>query len=382
MNDDASLYLIFHGRFPSEKAASLFAAKSAEAFAVCGRAVTLVVPDRHTGIGENPFSYYRVRDNFSIVRTWVLDAFRVSWIPQTLMFWISYISFSVSSVVWLVRHADRSSLVYSNELLPLWFASFFFRNTYYEMHDFPESKLRLFGRMVRRIRWILIHNKWKTEQAVEKLGVSNEKIITEPNAVDLDEFAITVSRDDARAQLGIPQDRTVVLYTGHLYGWKGVDTLAEAARRLPDRFVVYFVGGTEGHVRMFRDKFSGDSRIEIVGHRPHREMPIWQVAADVCVLPNTAKEAISKYYTSPMKLFEYMTSRRPIVATRIPSIQEIARDTVVYAEPDDSDSLAEAIQRAVKGGVEVQDKIERAFSYATQHTWDERAKRILRFTDQ
>ena len=35
------LFLIFHGRLPSEKAASLFAAKEAESFADAGCAVTL-----------------------------------------------------------------------------------------------------------------------------------------------------------------------------------------------------------------------------------------------------------------------------------------------------------------------------------------------------
>jgi glycosyltransferase involved in cell wall biosynthesis len=53
---------------------------------------------------------------------------------------------------------------------------------------------------------------------------------------------------------------------------------------------------------------------------------MWQKAADALVLPNTAKEDISKYYTSPMKLFEYMASRRPIVATNIPSITEIINE--------------------------------------------------------
>lgn len=55
------LFLIFHGRLPSEKAASLFAAKEAESFADAGCAVTLYVPRKKAAIEADPYEFYKVK---------------------------------------------------------------------------------------------------------------------------------------------------------------------------------------------------------------------------------------------------------------------------------------------------------------------------------
>src|SRR5262249_46193853 len=150
--------------------------------------------------------------------------------------------------------------------------------------------------------------------------------------------------EEARKRLGLSTDLRMVVYTGHLYSWKGVDTLAEAARLLSDDIRIFVVGGTPDDIRNFRQICTGVANLSIVGHRNHAQVPIWQKSADVLVLPNTARENISKYYTSPMKLFEYMASGRPIVATDLPSIMEILnRDMAFICKPDDAAAMAAAI---------------------------------------
>src|SRR3989338_7168842 len=86
-------------------------------------------------------------------------------------------------------------------------------------------------------------------------------------------------------------------------------------------FAVGFVGGTEkdrAKVKVKSEKLKNKDNVKIIEHRPHDEIPFWLRAADILVLPNTAIEDISKYYTSPMKLFEYMASGRPIVPSDLP----------------------------------------------------------------
>lgn len=373
------LFLIFHGRFPGEKAASIFAAKSAEAFADTGMKVVLIVPRRIGRETADPYAYYHIKKNFRTVYLPVIDLYFIPF-GRRLSFWVSFISFSISSFCYLAVTASRSDTIYSNETLPLFLASFVFPATFYEMHDFPESKIFFFGVLLRRMKWLLIHNRWKTERVMERFAIPRSKIITEPNAVDISEFGIASSRADARARLQLAQDKKIIVYTGHLYSWKGVNTLAESARELPTDYLIVFVGGTSEDAQRFRKLYGNISNISIVGWRPYAQIPLWQKAADALALPNTAKEDISKYYTSPMKLFEYMASRVPIVASRIPSIEEIvAEREVFFAEADNPLSFAETIENAVVNRKEAETRAERAYAKALEFTWDKRAQRIISF---
>ncbi|MEK7596493.1 MAG: hypothetical protein AAB450_00010, partial [Patescibacteria group bacterium] len=112
-----NLFLIFHGRFPSEKAASLFAAKSAEAFADEGIETILVVPRRISRKKTNPYDFYQIKNNFKIVYLPIIDFFNLP-LPKVFSFWVSFISFSMSVFFYLVFEARFRDLIYSNESLP------------------------------------------------------------------------------------------------------------------------------------------------------------------------------------------------------------------------------------------------------------------------
>jgi glycosyltransferase involved in cell wall biosynthesis len=105
-------------------------------------------------------------------------------------------------------------------------------------------------------------------------------------------------------------------------------------------------------------------------------MPVWQKAADVLVIPNTAKEKISKYYTSPMKLFEYLASEKPIAASNIPSIKEIYEsEPVHFFNPDDAVSLANIINSILT--IEYnKNEYSSPRKFIKYHSWVNRAKRI------
>jgi glycosyltransferase involved in cell wall biosynthesis len=109
-------------------------------------------------------------------------------------------------------------------------------------------------------------------------------------------------------------------------------------------------------------------------------MPIFQKSADILVIPNSGKEDISRLYTSPMKLFEYMASGVPVVASDLPSIREIlSENNSVLFIPDDANSLADAIKK-ILGNPALADKISKqALSDVQKYTWNNRAKEIISF---
>lgn len=344
--------------------------------------MTLLVP-RRLGIDKsNPFGFYGVHKNFHIAYLPTVDLF---WVPlfSRIAFHVSLFVFAISTLGYLLARSNRADVIYSNEHLPLLLASCVRKNTFYEVHDMPERNHLFYKFLFRRIKGAVITNRWKLERVAKMFTLPSTKLFYETNAVDVSNFDIAISKEEARAKLGIEFSVPIVLYTGHLYSWKGVDTLARATELLGNRTAVYVVGGTNEDVARFRKRFGHITNLHIVGYRSHKEIPLWQKASDVVVLPNTAREDISKYYTSPMKLFEYMASKRPVVATDIPSIREIVDDTsTVIVSPDDPEAMAKGIVEILENNDHAKKITEKAYQDVLLHTWGKRAKRILDFLEK
>jgi glycosyltransferase involved in cell wall biosynthesis len=367
--------LIFNGRFPSEKADSLFAVLDARSFASEGVSVEVVVP-RRFGHKKDPFEFYGIKEKIELKYLPVIDLYFLP-LPKSFAYFVGILSFSLSCFVYAIFSSDQNDIFYSNEILPI-FPISFLRKTFYEMHDYPESKKGFFGMMIRRISKILIHNSWKTKKAIEEFGLNPNKIITLPNAVSLKEFDIATNKEQARNILNLPLNKKIVVYTGHFYSWKGVDLLALAGQDL-SQYEFYFVGGNPKSVLEYKAKFTSPN-LHFLGYRPHKEIPIWQKSADCLVIPNTAKEDISKYYTSPMKLFEYMASGVPIVASSIPSIMEIVSEKeVTFFEPDNKESLKDKIVRVLQDIEGMRELTTNARNKVQNYTWEKRAKKIIKF---
>ncbi|MEY4747472.1 MAG: hypothetical protein RLZZ416_521 [Candidatus Parcubacteria bacterium] len=371
------LMLIFHGRFPGEKAGSLFAAKSAEAFADAGLDVVVLVPRRWDRVRKTPFEYWGIRQNFAVRYLPVVDFYSVP-ILRIVAFPVCLATFTLSVFSYLLFHRESRELVYSNEMIPLLFASFVARKTVLEVHDYPGAFPALWRLTFSRASLMIATNSWKAKALEKEFAVPRGRILVEQNAVDLEQFSPAMSRAAARAKLGLPESAKIVLYTGHLYDWKGADTLARAAALLPSA-EFYFVGGTKEDIDAFKKNYGSVPNIRIIGFRPYQEIPLWQRAADVLVFPNSGKERISERYTSPMKLFEYMASGTPIVASDLPSVREIVgRDAVRFATPDDPASFADAMREVFSKQDETQVRAARARELVKNHSWRARAARILR----
>lgn len=383
MSTTGTMYLIFNGRFPSEKAAALFAAKNAEAFLASGIRPTLLLPrvrkSRMALVGES--ESFLLPKGVPAVYLPVIDLFRLPFLGY-FSFPILYVTFSFSLLWYLFFRAEKEAIWYSNESLPIFALSIFGAKTFYEMHDFPEKSIRFYRSFLKRVKGAVITNTWKAKKAESLLGLSFSRILVEQNAVDLNDFDISENKKEAREKLGLENEGQIVLYTGHLYGWKGVDTLALAAKKLPHVKFVFVGGRIWDDVPEFLSRYEGVRNIKVTGHRPYKELALWQKAADVLVLPNSGKEDISRFYTSPMKLFSYMASGRPIIASDLPSIREVvSKEAVLFVPADDSSALAKEIGVLLEDPLLQKKLSEKALEEVKIHTWLARASRISSFIE-
>jgi len=373
-------------RLPTEKAHGLQIMKMCEALVANGVEVELVVPRRlNFSLGKiNPFEYYSVAKTFKITRLPTLDLtslnFGKFWGP--FGFWLQTLTFSFSLVIYLLFKA--ADFIYSRDLAVLAVINYFSKkNTLiFEAHTAPKQKYK---KVLARIKKIIV-----ITQEIKKVliglqwNLPAEKIIVAPDAVDLRDFIVTESVTNCRKKLNLPSHEKIVLYAGHLYDWKGVYVLAAATRFFPDNVKTVFVGGLPHDVVALQRyvKQQGLKNIEIIGYRPPVEVPYFLKAADVLVLPNSARQ-LTWLYTSPMKLFEYLAAGKPIVASDLPAIREILNlNNSILVEPDNDQSLAEAIIK-VLGNQSLAERIsEQAITDVKFYTWNNRAEKIINFSLQ
>lgn len=111
---------------------------------------------------------------------------------------------------------------------------------------------------------------------------------------------------------------------------------------------------------------------------PPATVPLYLRAADLLVIPNSAKDADSARFTSPMKLYEYMASGTPILASNVPSLREaLTEETALFVTPDDAAALARGVSESLAHPDEALSRARKAQEAARSHTWQERARRIL-----
>ena len=365
------LIYIANIRLPTEKAHGIQIMKMCEAFAEQGLEVSLVVPRRFNKIKEDPFDYYKIKQNFKIRKAPTIDLVKFGKIG----FLVQLLSFA-EFVAWTFLF-KKDAIFYTRDELVAFYLNNLGKKVVWEGHMGQTNWIVRFL-IKRKVPMVMITNGLK--DLYVSMGADQEKIIVSPDAVDVEQFSINLSKEESRKKLGLPTDKKIVLYTGHLYSWKGADTAVQSAPGLPDNVIMIFVGGTAVDIERFEKNYGQNKKVMILGKKSYEEMPFFMKSADILLLPNSAKEDISRLYTSPMKMFEYMASGRPIVASDVPSLREILDDSVAYFfKPDDAKSLASLINHVLSHEEEAKGKAQKAFERVKQYSWEERTRNILRF---
>jgi glycosyltransferase involved in cell wall biosynthesis len=366
---------ITNARIPTEKAHGIQIIKTCEAFSSLVDNVELVIPRRMNYIKKSPFEYYEIKRNFKIIKLPCLDLIILDKYIGHLGMWIESLTFNLFALPYILF--KKVDVIYTRDklLIPfIWFK----KNLIFEAHALPNNYF-LYSLIFKKIKKIIVITEGLKDSFIKK-GANGDKILVAPDGVDLEKFNISLRKEECRKKLNLPSDKKIVLYTGHLYKWKGVDILAKASRYLSNNIEIYFVGGTKKDIKNFKFKHSRFKSIKIVGHRSHSEIPYWLKAADVLVLPNSGKEEISREWTSPIKMFEYMASRTPIVASNLPSIREILnKNNAVLVNQNDEKDLAREIREIIENRDIAMILSRNAFENVKKYTWSRRANNILNF---
>lgn len=354
-------------RLPDEWAHGLQIMQMCSAFAAEGAHVQLVVPLRAGTVSADPFKYYGVKKNFSLKKLPCIDFFPGT--QSKFFFFLRNFSFLISARTYLFF--TYYDLLYTREhsFLPYFPA----QKTVLELHSIPAHVG--FWRQAKRLMFIVTISQGIKDDVLVH-GVSASSVLIAPDAVDLEAFENPEPQAAARNRLGLPLDKKIALYIGRLDQWKGVETLFEAAKLVPDVQIVV-IGGERGEIESFKKQYPA---VIFLGPRPFTELADNQAAGDVLILPNTAKNTLSAKYTSPLKLFTYMASDKPVVASDLPSIREILDEGMaVLVKPDDPQALADGVKKVLADPTLGARLAKAARQKVENYSWHNRAKTILDF---
>ena len=359
-------------RLPTEKAHGIQIMEMCSAFADIGQEVTLVVPRRKNHIQKDPFQYHDVKENFRIRKLPCVNSLalgKVGHVIQTASFALFAVCYALLKV---------NSVFYTRDEMIAVCLRIFGKTVAWEGHG-GEKNAIVKILIALKVKMVLISGGLK--ELYTGMGVSQHRILVAPDAADVDRFDIDISRDEARRTLGLPLDKKIILYKGGMFAWKGPGTLAQAFAHMKHQdALIVFIGGIENDVNAFKSEYGHIPNLLILGNRPRPETPIYQKAADILIIPNSAKEDISKLYTSPMKLFGYMASGRPIIASDLPSIREILNTSNSYFfVADDATSLARSIDEVIGNYSEAEKRAEHALHEVQAYSWKNRARNITTF---
>lgn len=142
----------------------------------------------------------------------------------------------------------------------------------------------------------------------------------------------------------------VVLYTGNLEKYQGIDLLLEAWHFLHLQHLItptvklVIVGGPPEkveHYKKIATDFAERGTVCWIGSRPAGEMQAWMQLSDVLVSPRSQGD------NTPLKIYSYMQSGRPVVATDMQSHTQVLDESMAFLAKPDPMHFAQAIHEAL-----------------------------------
>jgi glycosyltransferase involved in cell wall biosynthesis len=376
--------LVAPTQIPARRANTVQVMKMAQAIAILGHEVRLSAPQagaardsKHTSWGELAFHYGLQHE------------FPIDWLPSIPR--LRRYDYAYHAVRW--ARGWGAHVLYTRLPQAAALSSLLGVPTILEIHDFPQGRSGrwLFQRFLKGsgARRLVAVTQTLANDLSSRLEAPAESSFTLviPDGVDLARYQNLPDPQGARLMLHTFQgreERFTAGYTGHLYAGRGARLMLDLAERLPE-ITFLIVGGEPQDVARLQTEV-GARQLEnvfLTGFIPNTELPLYQAACDLLLMPYQEHVAASSGgdiapYLSPMKLFEYLACGRAILSSDLPVLREVLnQENAVLLPHADLEAWAEAVQELRNDAARRLALAVRACQDATRYTWEARAEKIL-----
>jgi glycosyltransferase involved in cell wall biosynthesis len=340
-----------------------------QAWSQQGYDVTLLAPHRsreYEKTNSNLFDFYGVQQTFVIKKLWwpYLKG-------KTLLYALS------TTFVALRKNSD---IVYGRFLLGCYFAALLGCKVAFELHSdltknsFDEKVFKALLQQKKFFKLVVISQALK-EHISQTYNINGEKIFVAHDGAD-------IPRETKVAQLQ-KTSRLNVGYVGQLYSGKGMELIVAIADQCP-YYNFHIVGGSESDISHWKDTCQGLSNVIFYGYVPHSKTAEYINAFDVVLAPYQDYVATHggdrniAQFMSPLKIFEYMASQKVILASRLPVLQEVLKDTynALLCDSQNINEWVAALQLVEDDSTSKEIANQAYKDFIEKYTWSKRAESI------
>ena len=209
-------------------------------------------------------------------------------------------------------------------------------------------------------------------------GARLDQVHVLSNGVDPMQFHPAARGGTIRDQYGLGE-RTVIGFVGRPRPWHDLNTLLRAVAQLhadDPRYHLLLVGQMPDDLPLQLAQMDLSQAATLTGPVPHATVPQHVAAMDVAV---SSHLALTNFYFSPLKLFEYLACGVPTVAANVGQPSHIIQngETGYLYPPGDAAALAERIRALVDNPSRARRVAwQGAVAVLENHTWDKNARTV------
>lgn len=182
------------------------------------------------------------------------------------------------------------------------------------------------------------------EELQKTYHIPSDKIIVIPNGANTEIFR-PMDQNIVKKELGLDKETKYICFVGNLAPWQGVEYFVQTApivlKKVPEaKFLIVGEGAKLRELKSMVKKLKLEEKFLFTGSIPFEDVPKYINASDICVAP---KKIIKSGY-SPLKLFEYMSCGKPVIATNTHGFEILEYNNAgILINPENSDEFAETI---------------------------------------
>lgn len=164
-------------------------------------------------------------------------------------------------------------------------------------------------------------------------GSKDTQILRDISLIDTPNVA-RIGPNLLKQEIGVASSSSVVLYIGNLEPYQGVDLLIDSFAKIKDEVLdshLVIIGGSDQHIAQAKARvasLNANSRIHLVGRKPLTKLGEYLSFGDILASPRVRGN------NTPMKIYSYLHSGIPIIATELPThTQVLTQEVAVLCKP-------------------------------------------------